>query len=126
RVTCERDPHRGRSHIMRVVRNRITSNLCVAGEEGEEMAAGEFSTSGFSTETRARGIAKVFRDLTVYSDPEVLDALIPAIESRLADGWSQDRESERRMAGEGGGQSRYFLFVRRASTERPIALAMCA
>ncbi len=83
------------------------------------MAAGEFSTT-------AQGIAKVFRDLTVYGDPEVLDPLIPAIESRLADGWSRDRESEQRLGG-GGGQSRFFLFARSASAERPaVALAMCA
>jgi hypothetical protein len=83
------------------------------------MAAGEFSTS-------SRGIAKVFRDLTVYGAPEVLDALIPAIESQLADGWSRDRESEQRLGGDGG-QSRFFLFACRASAERPaVALAMCA
>jgi hypothetical protein len=90
------------------------------------MRAGEFSTSGSSTEATARGITKVFRDLTVYGDPEVLDALIPGIESRLADGWSRDLESEQRLPGDGG-HSRFFLFARRASAERPaVTLAMCA
>jgi hypothetical protein len=96
----------------------IASNRCGAEEEGEEMAAGEFLTSGSSTEAPARGIAKVFRDLTVYGDPEVLDALVPAIEKRLADGWSRDRESEQGLPGDGG-QARFFLFARCASAERP-------
>ena len=74
----------------------------------------------------ALGITKVFRDLTVYGDPEVLYALIPGVESRLVDGWSRDRESEQRLPGDGG-QSRFFLFARHASAERPaVALAMCA
>ena len=72
------------------------------------MAAGEFSTSGSITEATARGIAKVFRDLTVYGDPKVLDALIPAIESRLADGWSRDHECEQRLPGDR--QSTILLF----------------
>jgi hypothetical protein len=77
-------------------------------------------------EATAHGIAKVFRDLTVYGDPEVLDGIIPEIERRLADGWSRDRESEQRLAG-AAGQSRFFLFARLASAERPgVALAMCS
>ncbi len=89
------------------------------------MAAGEFSTSGSITEATARGIAKVFRDLTVYGDPKVLDALIPAIESRLADGWSRDHECEQRLPGDRS--QRFFFFACRASAERPaVALAMCA
>ena len=88
------------------------------------MRAGEFSTVGSSSEGTARGIAKVFRELTVYGDPEALHALIPGIESRLADGWSRDLESEQRLPG-AGGQSRFFLFARRASAERPaVKLAM--
>ncbi len=81
------------------------------------MAAGEFST--------ARGIAKVFRDLTVYGDPEVLDALIPGIESRLADGWSRDHECEQRLRGDRS--QRFFFFACCASAARPaVKLAMCA
>jgi hypothetical protein len=96
----------------------IATNRCGAEEEGEEMAAGEISTSG--------RIAKVFRDLTVYGDSEILDGIIPGIERRLADGWSRDRESEQRLLG-AGGQSRFFLFVCRASAELPaVKLAMCA
>jgi hypothetical protein len=87
----------------------------VAEEEGEEMA-----------EATAQGIAKVFRDLNVYGDPEALGALIPAIEGRLADGWSRDREGEQRLAG-GSGQSQFFLFSRLASAERPaVVLAVCS
>lgn len=91
-----------------------------------EMPQEVSSTVGTSSEGTARGIAKVFRDVTVYGDQEVLDALIPAIECRLADGWSRDLESEKTLAG-AGGQLRFFLFVRRASAEWPaVKLAMCS
>lgn len=77
-------------------------------------------------EATAQGVAKVFRDLTVYGDPEVLDGMISRIESRLADSWTRDRESEQRLAG-AGGQSRFSLFARRASAEQPaVALAICS
>jgi hypothetical protein len=99
---------------MRVVRNRNRNEWVRAEQEEEEMA-----------EAMVQGITKVFRDLTVYGEPEALDALISEIEKRLADGWSRDRESEQRMTG-GGGRSRFSVFVRAASAERPIALAMCA
>jgi hypothetical protein len=103
----------------------IASHRCGAEEEGEEMPAGEFPALRSSTEA-TRGIAKVCRELTVYGDPEVLDALIAGIERRLAEGWSRDRESEQRLPGDGG-QSRFFLFARRASAERPaVKLAICA
>ncbi len=86
----------------------------------------ESATVGTSGEATARGIVKVFREVTVYGDPEVLHALIPGIERRLADGWSRDREFEQRLPG-AGGQSRFFLFARRACAERPaVKLAMCA
>jgi len=92
----------------------------------EDMPAGEFSTLGSSSQATARGLAKVFRDLTVYGDPETLHALIARIEQRLADGWSRDWESEQWPPGDVG-RWRFFLFVRRASAERPtVALAMCA
>ncbi len=72
-----------------------------------------------------RGITKVFRDLTVHGDPEVLGALIPGIESNLADGWCRDRESEQRLPGDRS--QRFFLFARRASADRTaVRLAMCA
>ena len=90
------------------------------------MLQGESSTVGTSNEGTVRGIAKVCRDATVYGDPDVLHALIAGSERRLADGWSRDRESEQRLSGVGG-QSRFFLFARRASAERPaVKLAMCA
>jgi hypothetical protein len=90
------------------------------------MLQGESLTVGTSREGTARGIAKVFRELTVYGDPEVLDAMIAGIERRLADGWSRDKASEQKLAG-AGGQSRFFLFARCASAERPaVALAMCS
>jgi hypothetical protein len=90
------------------------------------MLQGESLTVGTSREGTARGIAKVFRELTVYGDPEVLDAVIAGIERRLADGWSRDKASEQKLAG-AGGQSRFFLFARCASAERPaVALAMCS
>jgi len=110
---------------MRVVRNGDRNESMWGEEEGEEMPQGVSSTVGTSREGTARGIAKVFRDLTVYGDPEALDALIPAIERRLADDWSRDRESEQRLAG-AAGQSQFFLFPRSASAKCPeIALAMC-
>ena len=119
------DPDRRPKPITRVVHNRYPIESMWAEEEGEEMPQGEFLTSGSDTEAPAQGIAKVFRDLTVYGDPEVLHALIEGIEKRLADGWFRDREPEQRLTG--GGRSRFFLFARRASAEQPaIALAMCA
>jgi len=97
----------------------------VGKKQGEKKMNGEMSRSG-STEEAAHTTTKVFRDLTVYGDPEVLDALIPGIESRLADGWYRDRESEQGLPSDGG-QSQFFLFARRASDARPaVALAMCA
>jgi hypothetical protein len=87
------------------------------------MPAGEFSTVGSSSEGTARGIAKVFRELTVYGDPEALHALIAGIERRLADGWFRGREHEesrRRFSRE-----HQFCFVRRPNAEHPeVALLM--
>jgi hypothetical protein len=86
---------------------------------------GEMHQPG-STEEAVYTPTKVFRRLTVYGDPEVFDALIPGIESRLTDGWSRDRESEQRLRGDGG-QSRFFLFACRASTSgSAVKLTMCA
>ena len=86
---------------------------------------GEMYRAG-STEEAVHSITKVFRHLTVYGDPEVLDALIPGIESRLTDGWSRDRESEQELTG-ADRQSRFFFFARCASAARPaVKLAMCA
>lgn len=77
-------------------------------------------------EATAQGIAKVFRDLNVYGDPEVLIALAAVIESRLEDGWSRDRESEQHMPPVGG-KSRCFLFSRCAGVlGRPVKLALWA
>jgi hypothetical protein len=102
----------------------IASHRCGSEQEGKEMAAGKFSAFGSSNEA-TRGIAKVFREVTVYGDPEDLDALIPEIEGRLADGWSFDKESEQRLPSCGG--QRFFLFPCRARAERPaVTLAMCA
>jgi hypothetical protein len=106
---------------MRMVRNRKRNE---SEEEGKEMAAGKFSAFGSSNEA-TRGIAKAFREATVYGDPEALDALIAEIERRLADGWSLDKESEQRLPSCGG--QRFFLFPCRASAERQaVTLAMCA
>jgi hypothetical protein len=59
-----------------------------------------YETSG-STET-AHLTWKVYRNLFVYGYPEALDALISAIESRLANGWSRDQKAEQRLASRGG------------------------
>lgn len=85
----------------------------------------EMDRFGSTTEV-TNSITKVFRDLTVYGDPRLLCDLVPRIESRLADGWSRDRKSEQRLPGDGG-QSRFFLFSRRARGTQPaVKLAMCA
>src|ERR1017187_6447983 len=85
---------------------------------------GETSRSG-STEEAVHFVTKVFRDLTVYGDPEVLDSLVSSVEERLADGWYRDREREARLWCRPG-QSQ-FCFVRRSSSEFPaVALLMCA
>ena len=90
------------------------------------MPPAEVLTSGYDSKAPALGIAKVFRDLTVYGDPVVLHALIEGIEKRLADGWSRDRKSEQRLKSDGS-RSRFFLFARCASAEQSaVALAMCA
>ena len=83
------------------------------------------SKLGSSTEA-TKVIAKVFRELKVYGEPEALDGVIAGIEKRLADGWSRDRESEENLPGDGT-QSRFFLFARCAGAEGPaIRLAMRA
>jgi hypothetical protein len=69
---------------------------------------------------------KVFRNLNVYGDPELLIALVAAIESRLTDGWSRDLESEQYMP-PAGGKSRCFIFARCASAlGRAVKLALWA
>jgi hypothetical protein len=86
---------------------------------------GVSSTVGTSSEGTARGIVKVFRELTVFGGPGALDALIPGIERLLADGWSRVQESEPGLH-RSGSQS-FFFFACRASAERPaVELAMCA
>ncbi len=63
---------------------------------------------------------KRFRDLAVFGEREDLEALISSIEGRLADEWSRDRSSEKRIYGVGdvlGGKG--FIFVRSANTELP-------
>ena len=70
-----------------------------------------------STKEPVHSITKVLRHLNVYADPEVLDAIILAIETRLADGWSRDRESEQILTA-GDSQSRFFVFACPASVAR--------
>jgi hypothetical protein len=66
---------------------------------------------------------KRFRDLTVFVEPEALDPLISAIESRLADGWSRNAEHDEEMRGLSGGPA--FCFVRNATADLPaVALVM--
>lgn len=83
---------------------------------------GEICESG-STEEAAHSIRKVFRDLTVYGDPAVLDSVVRGIEAEPADGWYRDRERKARQRRPGGQSA--FCFVRRSSSEFPaIALLM--
>jgi hypothetical protein len=106
--------------------DRDPANVIGVGTEHKQKKMRGGASRSPSTEEAAHSITKVFRDLTVYGDPEVLDALIPGIENRLADGWYRHWESEQRLPGDGR-QSRFFLFARRASAARPaVALAMCA
>jgi hypothetical protein len=89
------------------------------------MLQGESLTVGTSREGTARGIAKVFRDLTVYGEPEVLHALISRIEWLLADGWSRVRESEPGLH-RSGSQSFFFFACRESAERQAVELAMCA
>jgi hypothetical protein len=58
---------------------------------------------------------KTFRELTVFGEPEALEALISSIERRLEDEWFRGRHPH----------ARQFCFVRRANAEHPeVALLM--
>jgi hypothetical protein len=72
-----------------------------------------YETSG-STEA-AHPTWKVYRNLFVYGYLEALDALISAIESRLANGWFRDRKAEQRLA-PCDGRERFSLFARCANS----------
>jgi hypothetical protein len=88
---------------MKVVRNRGSQPIDAGWRGGEKMAAGEFSTS--------EGGAKVFRNLIVYGDFAVLYALIQAIESRLAGGWTCSREREKETLASRPGAILPFLML---------------
>ncbi len=89
----------------------------------KEAMTGETSRSG-STEKASLSPTKVFRDLTIYGDPEALESLLSRLETLLSDGWSRDREREATLWCRPG-QSQ-FCFVRRSSSEVPaIVLLMC-
>ena len=42
-------------------------------------------------------MVKVFRELTVFVEPQTLESLISRIENRLSDGWSRGREREQEL-----------------------------
>jgi hypothetical protein len=68
-------------------------------------------------------MVKVFRELTVFVEPQTLESLISRIESRLSDGWSRGREREQELRRLGSEQ--YFIFLCDANAEHPaVVLAM--
>jgi hypothetical protein len=68
-------------------------------------------------------MVKVFRELTIFVEPQTLESLISRIESRLSDGWSRGREREQELRRLGPEQ--YFIFLCGANGEHPaVVLAM--
>jgi hypothetical protein len=68
-------------------------------------------------------MVKVFRELTIFGEPRMLELLISRIESQLSDGWSRGREREQELRRLG--QQQYFLFLCCSNADHPaVVLAM--
>jgi hypothetical protein len=68
-------------------------------------------------------MVKVFRELTIFGEPRILELLISRIESRLSDGWTRGREREQELRRFGPEQ--YFLFLCGSNADHPaVVLAM--
>lgn len=68
-------------------------------------------------------MVKVFRELTIFGEPQTLQLLISRIEGRLSDGWSRGREREQELRRIGPEQ--FFIFLCGANTEHPaVVLAL--
>ncbi|MGC2223687.1 MAG: hypothetical protein WA624_15710 [Methylocella sp.] len=62
-------------------------------------------------------MVKVFRELTIFGEPRMLELLISRIESRLSDGWSRGREREQELRRLG--PEEFFIFLCGANAEHP-------
>lgn len=72
---------------------------------------------------RGQTSVKIFRELTVFGEPDALESVISKTESGLTDGWFRDRESETKF--QLLCRERAFCFLCRAKAERPeVALVM--
>jgi hypothetical protein len=65
-------------------------------------------------------MAKTYRELTVFGEPETLESLISRLESHLKGDWSRDRQREKELRCISADQAFFFLCC--SNAERPAAV----